>query len=126
MLNISQIRKGAITMLQFRKTLALLCSIALTSAEFLTVPAHAEDTPSLHLANADRNFMMTASGSLSSENEIYSLPEAFDLREQGLVSPVKNQNPYGTCWAFGAVNSLETNEMPHNPHVDYSEWYLAH
>ena len=26
--------------------------------------------------------------------------EKFDLREQNLITPVKNQNPWGTCWAL--------------------------
>ena len=113
-------------MLHFRKTLAMLCSFALVTAVSPIVPANAEDSPSLHLARSEKQFIMTASESLSASDEVYSLPESFDLREQGLVSPVKNQNPYGTCWAFGAVNSLETNAMRRNPHIDYSEWYLAH
>ena len=28
---------------------------------------------------------------------LHALPESYDLRPLGLVSPVKNQNPYGTC-----------------------------
>ena len=28
-----------------------------------------------------------------------SLPSRFDLREEGVVSPVKLQSPWGTCWA---------------------------
>ncbi|MBR1554704.1 MAG: hypothetical protein IJ644_04840 [Oscillospiraceae bacterium] len=113
-------------MTRFRKTLAMLCSFAMLSGGCALLPVSAEESPSLHVARADRNFMMTASGSLSSADETYSLPETFDLRQKGLVSPVKNQNPYGTCWAFAALNSLETNEMGRNPHVDYSEWHLAH
>lgn len=28
------------------------------------------------------------------------LPAQYDLREQGVVTPVKLQNPWGTCWGF--------------------------
>ncbi|MBR0486024.1 MAG: hypothetical protein IJJ69_14810 [Oscillospiraceae bacterium] len=113
-------------MLQFRKTLAMLCSLAILSGGFSMLPASAEETPSLHIARTERQFLMTASETLSASSETYTLPESFDLRQQGLVSPVKNQGEYGTCWAFASLNSLETNEIGRNPHVDYSEWYQAH
>lgn len=38
-----------------------------------------------------------------------TFPERFDLRDRGVVTPVKNQAPFGTCWAFGAVSSIETS-----------------
>lgn len=33
---------------------------------------------------------------------------AFDLRDLGKVSSVKDQAPYGTCWSFAALGSLES------------------
>lgn len=33
-------------------------------------------------------------------------PEVFDLREQGYVTPVKFQNPWGTCWGFSTTMAL--------------------
>ena len=53
------------------------------------------------------------------------LPYAFDLREQGLVTSVKNQNPYGTCWAHGAMGMLENQMIAEDPTVDFSEWHIA-
>ena len=37
-----------------------------------------------------------------------TFPSSFDLRTLGYVTPVKDQNPYGTCWAFGSVGALES------------------
>lgn len=37
------------------------------------------------------------------------LPEKFDLRELGVVTPVKLQNPFGTCWGFAAIAAAETS-----------------
>ncbi|MEG1251461.1 MAG: C1 family peptidase, partial [Citrobacter sp.] len=38
-------------------------------------------------------------------------PEALDLRDRGTVTPVKRQNPWGTCWSFGAIAAAETSIM---------------
>jgi C1A family cysteine protease len=39
-------------------------------------------------------------------------PEAYDLRTFGRVTSVKNQNPYGTCWAFASCGALESGLLP--------------
>lgn len=46
-------------------------------------------------------------GSASAED----LPVSFDLREKGLVPPVRNQRPFGTCWAHAAIGASETNYL---------------
>ncbi|MBR3158151.1 MAG: hypothetical protein IKF14_03505 [Atopobiaceae bacterium] len=38
-----------------------------------------------------------------------SLPRKFDLRERGVVTPVKRQNPWSTCWSFGAIAAAESS-----------------
>ncbi len=40
------------------------------------------------------------------------LPASFDLRALNRVTAVRNQNPYGTCWAFAALASVESCLMP--------------
>lgn len=45
------------------------------------------------------------------------LPKSFSWRAKGMVTPVKNQNPYGTCWAFGTTGGLEANYLIHHHEV---------
>merc|ERR1740117_2352073 len=39
--------------------------------------------------------------------EQQSVPEGLDLRDSGLVGPVKDQGTCGSCWAFGSMHGLE-------------------
>ena len=46
------------------------------------------------------------------EIDVSGLPSKFDLRNvdgKNYVSPVKLQNPWGTCWSFGATAAAETS-----------------
>lgn len=54
------------------------------------------------------------------------LPDTFDLRTKGLVSSVKDQGDFGTCWTFAAAASMESDLLLKNPNVDMSEWILAY
>lgn len=40
------------------------------------------------------------------------VPYAFDLREEGRNTFIKNQGRYGTCWAFASLTALATTLMP--------------
>ena len=65
------------------------------------------------------------------------VPEAFSVQSSTLteypsynnanIPTVKNQNPYGTCWAFAAIGAAEINAIKQglisNP--DFSELHLA-
>ncbi len=44
--------------------------------------------------------------------EEYPLPAAYDMRDYGRVSPVRDQGRYGTCWAFASLGALETTLLP--------------
>ncbi|XP_019085549.1 PREDICTED: senescence-specific cysteine protease SAG39-like [Camelina sativa] len=38
---------------------------------------------------------------------VSEIGESMDWRQEGAVTPVKNQNPCGCCWAFSAVAAVE-------------------
>lgn len=56
-----------------------------------------------------------------------ALPPQFDLRDHGALQPIRDQAPYGTCWAFGAFASLESTLRKSGAgDFDLSEWHLAY
>lgn len=53
------------------------------------------------------------------------LPAHFDWKEQGIMTPARDQGEFGTCWAFAAVGLLESlikKEVGED--LDLSEQYL--
>ncbi len=67
-----------------------------------------------------------------------SFPTTFDLRNRGVVSPVKNQAPWGTCWSFATMAAAETSllssmnttaegfEQTYGKSLDLSEKHMAY
>jgi len=53
-----------------------------------------------------------------------ALSSTYDLRTLGKLTPIKNQNPYGTCWAFATYSSLESALLTGETN-DFSENNLA-
>ncbi|MDD6327416.1 MAG: lectin like domain-containing protein [Lachnospiraceae bacterium] len=45
------------------------------------------------------------------------LPTAYDMRDYGRVTAVRDQGRYGTCWAFASLGALETTLLPRESNV---------
>ena len=59
-----------------------------------------------------------------------AIPEEYDLRGENVITPIKRQGSYGTCWAFSVLSMLETNSVMNNiltlQEADLSERHLAY
>lgn len=53
---------------------------------------------------------------VNTAEETSILPLKYDLREKGRAPGVKNQGPYGTCWAFAALSAMESTLLPEETH----------
>lgn len=54
-------------------------------------------------------------------------PSYYDSRQSGLVTPVKDQHPFETCWAFGMAAIMETSLLSQNKGTyDLSEEHLSY
>lgn len=54
------------------------------------------------------------------------LPASFTLKDFNKVTPVTDQELFGTCWAFGAVASAESDLVDLYPDIDLSELHTAY
>ncbi len=60
---------------------------------------------------------------ITTTNDTYiPIPGKYDLRDYGLVTPVKNQQESGSCWTFAACGTLESDILKQlNKTYDFSE-----
>jgi C1A family cysteine protease len=59
-----------------------------------------------------------------------TLPSAYDSRKEGILPAIRNQNPWGTCWAFATLAGFETSLVKQGiasgSSIDLSERHLAY
>lgn len=99
----------------------LFCLWLLTGTKTFASQEVAPDLPSSGLAP------LTEDSSYSRSRGI--LPAAYDARDHGYVTSVKNQEPWGTCWAFGALSAGETSLIKKGlatNSIDLSELHLSY
>lgn len=56
------------------------------------------------------------------------LPSQYDLRDKGVVTPVRLQSPWSSCWAFAGIAAAETSiisDLGAPASLDLSEKHLA-
>lgn len=55
------------------------------------------------------------------------LESTYDSRKEGILTPIRNQNPWGTCWAFAALGTMESSLLKQGlGSFDLSERHLAY
>ncbi len=58
---------------------------------------------------------------------VANLPSRFDLRDWGLVTPVKEQGDMGACWTFGMISAVESALLKaYGLEFDLSESNMQH
>ena len=85
------------------------------------LPSYAEEAPASYAG------VVASSGALES---------SYDARTENIITPVREQGSYNTCWAFSAISMAETSMiknqiavngvMPTIANTDLSEWQLAY
>ena len=60
----------------------------------------------------DWNIKKNQATMIDQAGETSILPLKYDLRDRQRAPKVKNQGPFGTCWAFAALSAMESTLLP--------------
>ena len=125
-------------MKHLRKPLALLLSLAmiLSLLPSALAAAPADEPPVTGFHHVDLpGWRLPAAQETETTRD--PLPSAYNSADLGYDTAVKNQSPYGTCWAFGTLSPIETYMIKHEIPVgttgaaattdlDLSEYHLSY
>lgn len=110
-------------------TFLLLSSTAVHANEFKIFHTEPRGISEIILdenGNEISNYKIPVRRAARSANE---LPQKYDSRDYGIVTPVKSQGSFGTCWAHSALSCAESNMIKKSFEtlsVDYSELHLSY
>lgn len=129
----------------FTKAIAAALAIAMLAGTAVTASAE-ESTFDRVISNLGAN-AVKATDLNDNDTDLYtvrdirtqpdSYPAAFDLRSRNVVTPVRKQDPWGTCWGFSAIGASEISiltslgmtteeyEEAYGAPMDLSEKHLA-
>ena len=112
------------------KTVLIIALLVLTTSLTTAISVSAEHTPAPPLPSEGLPAIPDYQPPLSLYPRARAtMPAAYDSRNSGIISPVKNQDPWGTCWAFGAMASGEASLAKKglaSSTLDLSEMHLAY
>lgn len=58
------------------------------------------------------NIQENIASAIDTSDSTTIIPTKYDLREKERVTTIRNQGSYGTCWAFAALEALESSLLP--------------
>ena len=77
-----------------------------------------------HMAGRDISGLISRRTGVSAAGARTAYDPSYDLRTHGKLTAIRDQNPYGDCWAFAAYGSMESGLLPSETR-DFSENNLA-
>ena len=114
--------------------LTVLCMLATwISPMALSEAPKAENTASEHMLSY-RPTLISKRLAQTDQNRTFTLPDnlptAYSSLDEGYMTPIKDQQQYGVCWAFAMLACGETatlkEHLTDNPSPDYSEFALSY
>jgi len=77
-----------------------------------------EEFEAMHMGGYKKTPVASTGAPVKSLASGKQLPESVDWREKGAISPVKDQQACGSCWAFCATEMIESYAQLANPEND--------
>ncbi|MFP4023542.1 MAG: C1 family peptidase [Thiohalospira sp.] len=100
----------------FTLLILVILSVKLFSQKFEKAPLNEEFKKEINKKAKKTGYIPSPtyyvfSDKINEEIAKISFPETFDLRDEGLVTSVKNQGGAGHCWSFSALGAVESRSL---------------